>query len=251
MMTCCAAAVAVVACSEQNGDVRQEYTAEEIRQTAKLENREVADLMEKHSIDRIEEIAGDGEETMVRMLSNNGEEQAVVSIHYSDDGEETIRLDGFGKDFSVTIGQKRLKYTNHINGMVGAITPSPEHARLASDEEATKIQDDVGEDLLKLAAGISSVLNMTSSVATPQGGVSVGHGTSSNELVACYGRIVGSGSFSRSKMWCCGNAYYYNANKCTNSYCYGCCSHLGCDSYCQLGDFYCYCYAESRACSYH
>lgn len=66
---------------------------------------------------------------------------------------------------------------------------------------------------------------------------------------SCYGsyyRGFGTGS---SKSLCCQDAINDVNVKCSNSYCYGCCSLLSCDAVCGVGDYVCSCGISGRACS--
>lgn len=243
---------AFVGCQKDPRSERQSFTSDQIKATTITEHHEVARLMDKYGISRIEKGEGAGEgdvSSPIQLVGDHGKVLANVNVSYFENGDSTTHFVGFGKDFSVTLAQGKIEYVDNISNTKGSPQPDFEHKKVILDDGAKKAIDGIGEDFIALSAGVVSIVETDTKdkkPATPETAA-----VSKSSMVICNGRVVSASSAARARQWCCSQALEENTAQCSNQYCWGCCAHLGCDAFCWAGDFYCYCYAESRSCSYY
>ncbi len=88
-------------------------------------------------------------------------------------------------------------------------------------------------------------------VAPPQNQYNPGDNSDGGCTPACQGAIIDPGYYevATSRSLCCYRATSDTNEACSNRYCLGCCSILGCDYICGAGQYLCGCSVEGQACS--
>jgi hypothetical protein len=106
-------------------------------------------------------------------------------------------------------------------------------------------------DLLQLAAALiaDAGLERPSGAPPATGAELQSRGEAAAPAVACYGPWVTSAVYwASTRSYACSLAWQDASNKCSNAYCWGCCSFSPCNSWCWFGDFSCVASASGEQC---